>query len=141
MTYDRFNLSFETCFCRSLGAPLYAETNTAGNKGAKTATYRRLVSESKGTPALRVVVRAVPCWRYWLNAQHTAKTAGGVVRLGTVVINEHLAVATVAEERAAEGTHLVWCGHPAGRLEVELTKLLQLAVLLLGQQLFRLMLA
>ena len=30
--------------------------------------------------------------------------------------------------------HLVWCGHPAGRLEVELTKLLQLAVLL-GHQL------
>src|SRR5690606_31015239 len=58
--------------------------------------------------------------------KRAAKSASGVVRLRTVVINEHLAIAAVAEQRTAECAHLTRRLDPAGRLRIELAERLQL---------------
>src|SRR5690606_908176 len=69
------------------------------------------------------------------HAQQTAEAPRGVVRLRPVVVHEHAAVATIAEERATQPAHVRRRLHPARRLQVEFAQLLQRTVLLLREQL------
>src|SRR6186713_1130526 len=70
----------------------------------------------------------------WSYAKLPAETSRRVVRLRAVVIHEDLAVAPVAEQRAAEGPDVGRCTDPAGRRRVELAERLQVPVLVLGQE-------
>src|SRR5689334_7993539 len=65
--------------------------------------------------------------------QQAAEASCRVVRLHAVVVDEDLVVSAVAEEGAAERTHVGRRHDPARGLGVELAELLQRAVLLLGE--------
>ena len=56
------------------------------------------------------------------------KSAGAVVGLGAVVVNEDLSVATVTEESPAQLADVGRGLHPAGGLGVELPEFLEIAV-------------
>ena len=70
-----------------------------------------------------------------LDPQRTTERPGGVVRLGTVVTHEDAAITAVTIERAAEFPHISRRLHPTRRLRIELSELLQLSILFLGQKL------
>ena len=59
---------------------------------------------------------------------------GRIVRLHADVIDEDLAVASIAVQRAAQRPELGWRLDPAGLLRVELAERLQFAVLRLGEE-------
>src|SRR5690606_24386473 len=68
------------------------------------------------------------------HAEQPAETPRRVVRLRAVVVDEHLAVAAVAEERPAEGADVGRGLDPTRRLRVELAERLQRSVLGLRQE-------
>src|SRR5947209_16666570 len=67
--------------------------------------------------------------------QRSTEASGGIVRLRTVVIQEHRIVAAIAKEGAAELSDLRRGFHPARRLQVELAEILKLPVLFFRQKL------
>src|SRR5690606_32405742 len=68
-----------------------------------------------------------------LDLERGAETAGGIVGLGAVVIEEYVAVAAVAEEGAAARRDIGGRCDPARSRRVELAQRLQLAVLVFRQ--------
>lgn len=69
-----------------------------------------------------------------LQRERAAKAPRGIARLHAVAIDEHLAVAGVAEQGAAQRANLGRRVDPAGGLGVELAQLLQGALLFFHQQ-------
>jgi hypothetical protein len=70
-----------------------------------------------------------------LDLEDAAEGAGGVVRLGAVVVGEDGVEAAVAEEGAAELADFGGSLDPAGSFCVELAELLELAILVFGEEL------
>src|SRR5690606_3318913 len=67
--------------------------------------------------------------------QEPPETPAAVVRVRAVVVDEHTAVAAIAEQGPAESPHVLRRLDPAGRFRVKLPEGLQLPVLFFGQQL------
>src|SRR5882672_9902542 len=70
-----------------------------------------------------------------LNPERATERPGAIVRLRTVVTHEDAAVAAITIERAAEFSDISRCFHPARRLRIELTQLLQLQIFFFRQKL------
>ena len=61
--------------------------------------------------------------------QRAAEPSTGIVRFRTVVIYENSVVAAITKEGPAEFSDFGRCFHPARRFRIELSKFLQLAIL------------
>src|SRR4051812_29944210 len=69
-----------------------------------------------------------------LDPERAPESPSGIVRLGTVVVQEDGVVAPIAEQRATALPDLGGCLHPAGRGGIELTNLLEPPILVHRQQ-------
>jgi hypothetical protein len=54
--------------------------------------------------------------RFSLNSQHATECSGGIIRLGSIVTDEDLAVTTITKERATKLSDVRRGLHPARRL-------------------------
>jgi hypothetical protein len=99
-----------------------------------------------GPPLTDAGLSAVVWWvgcdasRSWLSPrgsdlQRATKCPGRVVRLGAVMVGEHVSVAAIAEDRASKLPDVGGRLHPARGLQIELAQHLQLSILLFRQQL------
>ena len=59
-----------------------------------------------------------------LDPQRATERPGGIVRFGTVVVDEDSVEAEIAEQGATEFSDSRWCSHPARRFRVEISKFL-----------------
>jgi hypothetical protein len=67
-----------------------------------------------------------------LDLQGGTESPGAIVRVRTVVIEEDLVIAAIAEEGAAEFSDIRRCLHPARRFQIELSEFLQFSILFFG---------
>jgi len=70
-----------------------------------------------------------------LDPHRATEPPGTIVRFCTVVIHEDMVVAAIAKQGAAQSSYLSRCFHPARRLRIEISKLLQIQVLFFRQKL------
>jgi hypothetical protein len=85
--------------------------------------------EQPVAPRRRKYGREHPCGiPFGSDAQHAAETSRCVVGLRAVVIDEYLAVASIAKQGAAERANVLRRVDPTGCLRIELVEPLQLAV-------------
>src|SRR5690349_3221218 len=96
--------------------PVIAGDQTVTSDNAPSAATSILLISTLLQPPARIIG-----WRS--HPQRAAEPPPRVVRLRTVVIDEHPPVAPIAEERAAQLPHVGGRHHPARRLQVELAEL------------------
>ena len=72
---------------------------------------------------------------FLLDSEQATEPASGIIRFGAVVIRENRVVATITKKCAAEFSDTRRRFHPARSFRIDIFTLLQLSILLFGQNL------